>query len=297
MTRVLVTGADGFVGSHVVELLSQQTDWEIRTVDLGSSSEADWRARRPVDVVMSLAATADPGEALRAPEAAYVNGVRVMVQTLEYASRVGARVLHVSTNEVYGAKAGPVYAPRGPYAGAKACQEIVCGAYHDVPTQIVVTQSLFGERQQPNKLVPTAIRNLLAGAPITLQRNGTKWASRPFLHVRNLAEALVFLVQAGGGARRVHVGADETLSVRLVVDVLADVLDCEPLVEPIQAGDRAGHELTVESIGCDVDGWRPTYTPWPAFRDVACWYRDNPRWLNGAQRDASGSTLVPPSAE
>lgn len=275
--RVLVTGSAGFVGSHVVETF-EQAGYLVYGVDARWGTTVANAA--PCDVVVSLAASANPREALRNPQGAYANGTRVMVDTLEFARKVGARVLHVSSNEVYGHKVGLPYEPRGPYAGAKACQEIVCETYQDVPVTVVVTQSLFGERQQPDKLVPTVIRNLLAGEPVTLQRNNARWASRPFLHVRNLAEALLFLAEdESGERRRVHVGADEALSVREVANCLANALGCDVRVEPVHAGDRPGHELDVEPIGCDLDGWRPAYDTLHALKDVACWYRDNPRWL------------------
>ena len=273
--RVLVTGAAGFAGSHVVQRFRERTDWHVVPFDL----QDHWEDLKAVDVVVSLAASADPQVALLDPVAAYENNVRIMVETLEYARQAGARVLHVSTNEVYGLGVGLPYRPRGPYAGGKACQEVICASYQDVLTTVVVTQSLFGERQQPNKLIPTAIRSLLNGEPITLQRNGTRWASRPFLHVRNLAEALLRVAQQDTGQERVHVGADRIYSVREVISVLAETLNCQALITPVQAGDRAGHELDVESIGCDIDGWRPTYEAIPALRDVARWYRDNPQWL------------------
>jgi dTDP-glucose 4,6-dehydratase len=231
------------------------------------------------DVVISLAATADPKEALRDPAAAYVNDVRVMVDTLEYARAVGARVLHVSTNEVYGPGASLPYRPRGPYAGGKACQELICGTYPDVPTTIVVTQSLFGERQQPDKLIPSVIRGLLNGDTVRLQRGPSGWAARPFLHVDNLADALLHLAVNGNGSHRVHVGAAKTISVQRVANIVAAALGRELRLEAVPSGDRAGHEVTVKPIGHDVPEWKPILDTEQALAQTATWYQENLQWL------------------
>ncbi len=295
MTRALITGSAGFAGSHVVRTFRDRTDWQLRLFDAKNGDR--WADVPPVDVVVSLAASANPREALRDPAKAYRNGVTVMVETLEYARKVGARVLHVSTNEVYGPKVGFPYEPRGPYAGAKACQEIVCETYQDVLVTIVVTQSLFGERQQPDKLVPTVVRKLLAGEPIPLQRGRTSWAARPFLHVRNLADALLTMAESDSGGPRVHVGADRALSVLDVVDTLAKALGAIPVITPVDAGDRPGHELDVETIGCDLDGWRPVYLAKYALQDVARWYRDNPDWLEPYALADTGASHPAPARE
>jgi nucleoside-diphosphate-sugar epimerase len=266
--RALVTGANGFIGSHVVERF-RSGGWEPIRFDILDSFED----QPPVDVVVSLAATADPATAIADPAFAYTNGTRIMVETLEYARKVGASVLHVSTNEVYGSKDGPVYAPRGPYAGAKACQEIVCVTYPDVPVTVAVTQSVFGERQQPNKLVPSIVRALLNNEPVMLQRDGTVWASRPFLYAGDLADALIELAGHYHGPR-VHVGSRDSLSVLEVAHILGEALDRTPNVQPVQANGRPGHELQVEAIGCDLPWWMPQRAERP-LRRTALWYREH----------------------
>jgi len=106
-----------------------------------------------------------------------------------------------------------------------------------------------------------------------LQYDGTRWASRPFLHVHNLVDALMVLADREFVRPRVHVGSYRMHSVRDVVNVLAAALDLEPQIEAIPAGDRPGHELDVRPIGCDLAGWQPPYPTVQALRDVAHWYQ------------------------
>jgi nucleoside-diphosphate-sugar epimerase len=107
--RIAVTGANGFVGSHLISHLEDHPAFDVVNMT------------QPADVIVSLAATADPRVAIADPVGAYENNVRVMVQTLEYARDCGARVLHVSTNEVYGSGSmtAPSSAPSDPTAAGK----------------------------------------------------------------------------------------------------------------------------------------------------------------------------------
>ena len=270
MRSVLITGAAGFVGSHVTGVFREDGNWDVTELDFGINFP-----KEPVDVVVSLAASADPRAALEDPEFAYVNSVRIMVRTLEYAKRTGARVLQLSSNEAQ--------SPNGPYGGSKACQEVICSAYSDVQTSIVVTQSLFGERQQRDKLVPTVIRALLSDQPVRLQGHQNsgepQWAQRPFMYVRDLAFALLSLAYAPEPPEVIRVGATENTSVLDVARTLAATLERSANIELVEAGDRPGHELAATPIGWSMKEWSPLYKTGPALETVARWYSLNRNWL------------------
>lgn len=283
--RALVTGAGGFLGSHVVRQLLAK-NWDVIATVRSSQRRLEENARLEivpcdlqcqmdgpkVDVVFSLAATADPARAIADPWRAYVNDTQVMLTTLDYARKVGAKVVHVSSNEAQH--------PNGAYAGAKACQDIICDACSGVSITTVITQSLFGERQQSNRLIPNAIRSLLADRPVPLQHRDGECATRPFLHAGWAAEALITAAHLDPIVYRL---GSQPLPLTLVVETIAKALDREAAYRVIASDDRPGHELHGLSVG-----WSPPFGK-PPERDgtlaqiarTAVWFRDHPEWLDG----------------
>jgi nucleoside-diphosphate-sugar epimerase len=268
--KALVTGSRGFVGSHVIEALAghEILPEPAEYVDLDDAP--------PVDVVIALAASADPAAAMLAPLGAITNSASVMIETMEYARRVRARVLLVTSAEAGLTFAG--YRPTGPYAAGKACQEAICGSYGDVHSAIVVATSLFGERQQRDRLVPQVIAAMLAGRAVKLQR-GNEWASRPFMDVRDFAAGIVHLAAMENLPLRTHLGASRSVDLPFVVGAIGGALGCKFEIRAVPAGDRPGHEVHVEPIGCNVPGFRPRNDLLTALLRVARWYDAHREWL------------------
>jgi nucleoside-diphosphate-sugar epimerase len=297
--RAFVTGAGGFVGRNLVHRLLEEGDDVIAVVrDVNSplyklapqiqvichDLRNRFRIAAPVDVVFSLAASADPRRALENPSEALANSVSVMANTLAYAESVGARVIHVSTNEVGAFEVddeidnGPVaFCPRGPYAVGKTCQEVICRE-SSVDVTTVVAQSLFGEHQQFDKFIPTALRSLAFGDPVRVQCNRYGNPSgRPWFYVGDLVDALVSIARRTSySRRRFCVGAEASISNLFVARVLAEALEQDPVVALTDIGDRAGHELISIPIRCDVPHniWMPPMVSVEErLSHVAHWYK------------------------
>ena len=233
--KVLLTGGSGFVGSHVVDHLLANTDWHIFVLDrlnyAGSlerlahhkgDSRVEWifhdfRGEFPasvlhrlngVDFIIHNGAESHVDRSISDPEPFVMSNVVGTMRVLEAAKRLGvARVLYTSTDEVLGpapegidfCEDSPIL-PSNPYSAAKAGGEALCYAYwksYMVPVVISRTMNLIGQRQHPEKFVPMCIRRILNGEVVTIHGNSQVIGSRKWLHARNQADAILFLLTRG----------------------------------------------------------------------------------------------------
>jgi dTDP-glucose 4,6-dehydratase len=206
-TKVLLTGGCGFIGSHVVNHLLVNTDWEIIIIDslsyagdVGRLTNIEcydkdrikifWHDLRSpimeslaerigqVDYIINMASESDVERSLRYPREVILNNVNLAINMLEYARVVKPKkFIQISTDEVF----GPAYTlshtewephkPSNPYAASKSAQEQIAFAYwrsYGVPIILTSTMNNFGERQHPEKFVPKCIKYLLEGKTMPL---------------------------------------------------------------------------------------------------------------------------------
>jgi dTDP-glucose 4,6-dehydratase len=142
------------------------------------------------------------------PVAFCENNFAVALNTLELARQLQPKaVVMISTDEVYG-PAEPGHAhrewdailPSNPYAASKAAQEAVSISYwrtYGVPVIITNTMNMIGERQHPEKFVPRVLRAVLAGKEAVIHGSPGNVGSRHYLHARNMADAVLFLLNSG----------------------------------------------------------------------------------------------------
>src|SRR5215469_12999148 len=203
----------------------------------------------PVGAVLHLAAESHVDRSIKDPAPFARNNVDVTLTMLEWA-RTRPEITHfvqVSTDEVYGpAEEGTAHAewapimPSNPYSASKACQEAVAFSYwrtYGLPVVVVNIMNMFGERQDPEKFVPLAIRAVLAGDEVPLHGRrfyfgDARWepSSRCWLHARNFADALRWILTDTGPPRfpvtdrpdRWHVAGDQA-DVLAVAQMIAEI--------------------------------------------------------------------------
>ena len=223
--KVLVTGADGFIGSHLVETLLEE-GYEVRAFVLYNSFntwgwldtfpkekkeqieifQGDIRdpygvkeAMRGVDAVFHLAALIAIPFSYHSPDTYVDTNIKGTLNVLQAARELGtSRVLITSTSEVYGtAKYVPIdenhpYQGQSPYSATKIAADRLAESFYrsfDLPVSIVRPFNTFGPRQSARAVIPTIITQLLAGKEeIHL---GSLTPTRDFNYVKDTARGFV----------------------------------------------------------------------------------------------------------
>ncbi|HEU4369337.1 MAG TPA: NAD-dependent epimerase/dehydratase family protein [Methylomirabilota bacterium] len=240
---VVVTGARGFLGRHVVALLARQAcvialarHWKDEPAHdaverLGADlAGIDWLERLPrrVDAVVHLASVTDTAAAEARPAEAFAVNCLGTVHLLEYARRVGARIfVFASTGSVYRRQREPLAetvppAPAGAYAFTKHVAEQAVQRYrHLFPTVILRFFHPYGPGQPGRMLVPRLVASLRAGRPIRL--GGGEGSVLSFVYVDDAVEA-VRRALALADSVTLNIAAPGEHSVREVSERLAALL-------------------------------------------------------------------------
>ena len=276
--HVLVTGGAGFIGSHLVERLLEEghevtsldafddfyDPWVKRAniarhfeyrgfhlveADIRDRSALERACRADVDTIVHLAARAGVRPSIAQPALYQDVNVSGTQNLLELArSRGIGQFVFASSSSVYGVnprvpwrEEDAVLLPISPYAGTKVAGELLGHVYsHLYGIRFLALRffTVYGPRQRPDLAIHTFARRLLAGQPIRLFGDGS--TVRDYTYVDDVVDGIVRSIAYEGSSYEViNLGNDRTISLRQLVDTIADVLDVAPLVEhlPEQPGD------------------------------------------------------------
>jgi NAD dependent epimerase/dehydratase len=262
---VLVTGAGGFIGGHLVTRLvaeGARVRAFVRYNSRGDRGTLDWldpavvaevepiagelrdiesvtRAVRGVDVVFHLGAQIAIPYSYVNPRDFFEVNVLGSLNVAQAALRHGvSRVVHTSTSEVYGsAQTVPMtethpLEPQSPYAASKLAADKLMDAYHrsfELPVCILRPFNTYGPRQSARAIIPTIISQALAGSTLHL---GSIDPRRDLTFVADTAAAFVAAATADAAVgRTVQLGANHDVSVADLVDLVGDILGRELTVE------------------------------------------------------------------
>jgi dTDP-glucose 4,6-dehydratase len=289
--RLLVTGAAGFLGSHLCDRLLAQGHTVVGMDNLITGAPANlahlehhrgFRLVRhdvstfidvhgPLDGILHFASPASPIDYLELPIPTLKVGALGTHNALGLAKAKGARFLLASTSEVYGdplvhpqpesywGNVNPV-GPRGVYDEAKRFAEAITMAYHRyhrVETRIVRIFNTYGPRMRPKdgRVVSNFIVQALQGQPLTVYGDGSQ--TRSFCYVDDLIEGIVRLFERGT-AEPTNIGNPHEFTVRQLADrVLALTDSRSPIVErPLPVDDPQVRQPDITRAR-ETLGWEP----------------------------------------
>jgi NAD dependent epimerase/dehydratase len=310
---VLVTGAGGFIGSHLVERLvrdgaavralvryngrSDRGALELLpsnaldAVDVVFGDVRDpWFVRKTVsgqDVVLHLAALISIPYSYQAPADVFETNVGGTMNVLQAARDHGARVVHTSTSEVYGtAETTPIKEThrvhsQSPYAASKAAADQLALSFHlsyELPVTTVRPFNTYGPRQSARALIPTIVAQALEGNDVAL---GALDPQRDLTYVEDTVDGFVrAATNEGAVGTVVNLGSGEKSSVRELASMIIELVGTNVSVreDPQRlrpAASEVGLLLADASAARTLLGWEPRTPLADGLRKTIDWIAAN----------------------
>lgn len=283
--RVGVTGASGFIGSHVVDALIE-AGHEVAVIDLRAPHRPDVEHREAsildgaamdaaaggLDALFHLAAVADVNDVVADPAAAIELNVTGTVRALEAARKNGVkRFLLASTVWVYSSipvsegdtvdetACFDASAVRHVYTTSKVAAEMLCHDYwnmHQLPFTVLRYGIPYGPRMRFSLVIPVFVRKALRGEALTLSGDGSQ--HRKFVYVEDLARAHVLALGDAAQNQTYNLDGAEKISILRIAETVLRLTGADRPIEfmPARAGDYAGKDVVSEKAAREL-GWAP----------------------------------------
>ncbi|MCF1594621.1 dTDP-glucose 4,6-dehydratase [Streptomyces muensis] len=319
--RVLVTGGAGFIGSHYVRTMlagGYEGYEDAHVTVLDKLTYAGNRENIPLghplldlvvgdicdrdlllellpghDAVVHFAAESHVDRSLASADAFIRTNVLGTQVLLEACLSSGVqRVVHVSTDEVYGTiehgswtEDRPLL-PNSPYAASKAASDLIARAFwrsHGLDLSITRCSNNYGPHQHPEKLIPLFITNLLEGEQVPVYGDGLN--IREWLHVDDHSRAIQLVLTRGRSGEIYNVGGGNERTNLAVTEQLIELVGVDgSWIRYVP--DRKGHDqrysLDETKIREEL-GYAPGVDFDQGLADTVAWYRDNAHWWKASK--------------
>ena len=285
MNKILVTGGLGFIGSNLIKLLLKK---KFKVVNIDKISYAsnfyntkdfcisnkykfikcDINNQKKIlnilkklkpDGVINLAAETHVDRSIDSPKNFINSNIVGVFNILEafrkfnYNHKI-SRLIHVSTDEVYGdvakgrSKENAPYRPSSPYAASKAASDHLIASYirtYKIPAIVTNCSNNYGPRQHPEKLIPKIIYNIINNKALPIYGKGKN--SREWIHVEDHCEALVKIFQKGKLGEFYNIGTNYNLEnitvVKKLLQIAKQKIQIGKNVKILFVKDRPGHDI------------------------------------------------------
>jgi dTDP-glucose 4,6-dehydratase len=224
------------------------------------------------DYVVHMAAETHVDNSISDPWPFVQSNVIGTFRILEWARKLSKlqKLVYFSTDEVFGPAPGDSvykewdrYNSTNPYSATKAGGEDLCLAWantYKVPVLVTHTMNLVGQRQHPEKWIPLIVRRILRGEKIYVHADPalTKAGSRFYIHARNAASAILFLLERGVTREKYNIVGEREIDNERMVQIIGEMLGKKPVYELLNFhASRPGHDLRYGLSGAKLRdmGW------------------------------------------
>ena len=325
MSRILVTGGAGFIGSNFVRMLVQGTLGEKKNIvvldsltyagNLSNLSELTGQSNfqfiqgdicdskllstiiEDVDYIVNFAAESHVDRSiLNSSNFLHTNifGVHNLLESVRNSARK-IRLLQVSTDEIYGSisegswtEESPIL-PNSPYSATKASGELICRAYHKTyELDVVITRcsNNYGPYHFPEKLIPLFITNLMEKKKLPIYGTGNN--VRDWLHVDDHCRGIHAALFKGKAGEIYNIGGGQELTNIEISHLILEAMGAdESSIEFVE--DRKGHDFRYSVNWSKINqelGYSPQVKFKDGLRETINWYRNNRDWWEPLKKRA-----------
>ncbi len=318
MKNFIVTGGLGFIGSNLIDLLISKNYYVINVDKITYSSnfyntqeyknskkykfiKCDIGEKKfkkilfkykPIGI-FNLAAETHVDRSIDNPKnfikSNFVDVFNLLECFREYSKKIKSKLIHVSTDEVYGdilsgrTSENYPYKPSSPYAATKAASDHLVNSYvrtYKIPAIITNCSNNYGPKQHPEKLIPKLIYNIINNKPLPIYGKGTN--SREWIYVKDHCEALLKVFLKGKIGEFYNIGSNKNLSNLQVSKKLVSVskikLKLGKKVKLLFVKDRPGHDIRYALNSNKIKkelGWSPKINFKEGIELTFDWYFKN----------------------
>ncbi len=318
MKKIIVTGGLGFIGSNLIDLLIKKKYYVINIDKVSYSSNfynikehknskyykflrCSIEDKKLIKIlfkykpsaIFNLAAETHVDRSIDNPQSfiqSNIVGVYNLLECFkEYTKKNKSKLIHISTDEVYGdilsgrTSENYPYRPSSPYAASKAASDHLISSYirtYKISAIITNCSNNYGPKQHPEKFIPKIIYNILHNKPLPIYGKGTN--SREWIYVKDHCEALERVLIKGKIGQFYNIGSNKNLNnLQVTKELLKSCKELIKIGNKVKINfvkDRPGHDIRYALNSSKIKnkiGWKPKTNFNKGIRLTLDWYFKN----------------------
>jgi len=327
MKKIIVTGGLGFIGSNLIDLLISKNYFVINIDKVTYSSnfyntlehknsknykflKCDIKDKKLKKIIFkykpvgifNLAAETHVDRSIDNPESFIQSNIVGVFNLLEcfkeYSKKHKSKLIHVSTDEVYGdilsgrSSESYPYQPSSPYAASKAASDHLVSSYvrtYKIPAVVTNCSNNYGPKQHPEKLIPKLIYNILNNKPLPIYGKGKN--SREWIYVKDHCDALLKVFTKGKIGEFYNIGSNKNLNnlqvSKSLISTSKSTTKIGKKVKIIFVKDRPGHDIRYALNSNKIKlklGWKPKTNFRQGIKLTFDWYCKNKKYYKSLSK-------------